>query len=275
LGFKGVNKVLGKDMTPLREVSGLPIEGVLGMDFLSRHVIRMDFDKGELSFLTAAEPLSGTAIPLVEHNDIVGWRQVRGSVGGLERIPFLVDTGQTGPSSGTLDAETFGLLKKWKEMRIVSQGMFRGASGDAVVEDGQSGVLAVGDVKVERPVWTSGNTSALGLGFLSRYVVTFDFPKGTMYARPGANVAKPDLWNGSGLHLLHKNGAPVVELIDAGLPGEKAGVKPCDVLLRVGEVRAGTGSLFQLRKALCGRGQIPVAARRGGEERAFMLQVGQ
>jgi hypothetical protein len=275
LGFKGVDKVGGKDLTPLREVGGLPIEGILGMDFLSRHVVRVDFDNGEVCFLTSAGPQCGTAIPLVEQDDRVGLRYVRGSVGGIEKIPFLVDTGHCGVSSGGIDAETFGLLKKWKDLRIVNQGIFRGASGDAVVEDGQSGVLAVGDIRVLRPVWTSGNQPILGLGFLSRYVVTFDFPNGVVYLRPGATAAKPDLWNGSGLHVLHKNGAPVVELIDAGSPGEKAGVKPGDVLLRVGDVRTETGSLFELRKALCGRGQIPVAARRGSEELAFTLQVGQ
>ncbi len=95
-----------------------------------------------------------------------------------------------------------------------------------------------------------------------------------MYLRPGANIAKPDLWGSSGLHLLRRNGSPVVDYIDARSPGEKAGMKPGDVLLQVGDVPAGTGSLFELRKALCGRGEIPVTVRRGGKDLAFRLNVG-
>jgi hypothetical protein len=275
LGFNGIDKVVGIDLMPLREASGLPIEGILGMDFLSRHVVRVDFDKGELCFLTAAEPRCGIAIPLTDGDDGSGRPQVRGSVGGLERIPFLVDTGYGTLSSGSLDAATFSLLKKWKDLRIVGQGVFRCLSGDGVEEIGQSSVFAVGDVRVERPVWTSGKTSALGLGFLSRFVVTFDFPKGVMYLSPGADVAKQDLWNGSGLRLLRKKGEAVVERMDADSPGERAGLRSGDSLIRVGDEAAGTGSLFELRKALCGRGLIHLAVRHMGEELALTLNVGQ
>ncbi|HEY1380114.1 MAG TPA: aspartyl protease family protein [Gemmataceae bacterium] len=274
LGFKGVDKVLGMNMAPLREASGLPIEGALGMDFLSHFVVRVDFDKGELCFLSTSDSRSGTMIPLVDGDDASDSPHVRGSVGGIERIPFLVDTGHDITSTGDLDTATFDLLKKWNDLRILGPAQTRGASGDRSVQKGESGVLAVGEVRVDRPVWSSGSRPILGLGFLSRYVVTFDFRKGVMYLRPGLDVARPDLQDASGLAILHKNGAPMVDQVYAGSPGDKAGVKPGDVVLRVGDVSAGTGSLFGLRKALCGRGQIPVTVRRGDKELAFTLHVG-
>jgi PDZ domain/Aspartyl protease len=273
LGFKGIDVVLGMDMAPLREASGLPIEGILGMDFLSGHVIRIDFDNGELLFLTAAERDCATAIPLTDDKDAEGCQCIRGSVGDLPGITFRIDSGCVTASCGSLDTTTYDVLKNGDGLKVIGQGGGRGLAGDFSFECGQTGVFQVRGLRVEQPLWASGNQSILGLGFLSRFRVTFDFPKKVMYLRPGANSDKPDLWDKSGVGVLAKNGKPVVGWVCADSPGEKAGVKPGDVLLRVGGVQAGTGSLFELRNALCGRSQIPIEVRRATQELTFTLNV--
>ena len=49
----GVVTVLGADLKSIREVFGLPVEGLIGMDFLSRHIVHIDFDRGKLLLLKA------------------------------------------------------------------------------------------------------------------------------------------------------------------------------------------------------------------------------
>jgi hypothetical protein len=42
-----LSTVAAVDLSKIREVSGYEIFGLIGMDFLNEHVLRIDFDKGE------------------------------------------------------------------------------------------------------------------------------------------------------------------------------------------------------------------------------------
>jgi hypothetical protein len=95
-----VSVVCAMDMTNIREVMGQPIEGILGMDFLGRQVLRIDFDRSELLFLRAAPNGVGDAVP-------IEWRpgdfpRVRATIGDADEYLFVIDTGSTGRNSGTL-----------------------------------------------------------------------------------------------------------------------------------------------------------------------------
>ena len=48
LSLGPLESVVGKDLSPLRQASGYPIEGVLGMDFLGKYVIYLDMNEGDL-----------------------------------------------------------------------------------------------------------------------------------------------------------------------------------------------------------------------------------
>ncbi|HWE35471.1 MAG TPA: retropepsin-like aspartic protease, partial [Isosphaeraceae bacterium] len=56
--------VIGADLGWMREISGYRIDGVLGMDFLRRFVVHIDFDRGELLLLKAVPRDAGEAIAL-------------------------------------------------------------------------------------------------------------------------------------------------------------------------------------------------------------------
>lgn len=51
--------VMGADMKELREDFGEDYHGILGMDFLKRHIFRMDLDRGEIVFLRKVGPDPG------------------------------------------------------------------------------------------------------------------------------------------------------------------------------------------------------------------------
>jgi len=48
--------VAGLDFTQFREAIGRDIHGIIGMDFLHRYVLRIDFDEGELQLLRRVNP---------------------------------------------------------------------------------------------------------------------------------------------------------------------------------------------------------------------------
>jgi C-terminal processing protease CtpA/Prc len=94
------------------------------------------------------------------------------------------------------------------------------------------------------------NVSLLGLGFLSRHMVTFDFPNDKLYLKKGERYDQPDEVDMSGLHLLKQSNGIVVHSIDEGSPAAKAGIKPDDILRRINNVDVNTLTLSTIRRQL-------------------------
>jgi hypothetical protein len=80
LPFRDIQSVVGTDLRWVRECSGHPVYGILGMDFLGRYVIRINFDRGELFILSEASQNSGERISMSRGMD--GIPRVRAQVGG-------------------------------------------------------------------------------------------------------------------------------------------------------------------------------------------------
>jgi hypothetical protein len=256
--------VLSQDMARFREVWGQPIEGILGMDFLGRHVLRIDCNRGELLFLRAAPKGAGTAVPI--HWQPGDSPRVRAAIGNAEPCRFVIDTGYTGHGSGTL--ATFRVRDLLLNGELSELGSARGESavGGHTTRVFQGSRLTLGGHVVEGPIFRgSPSFSVLGLGFWSRFVVTFDFPKGTAYLAEGRSYGRADLWNASGLRLLLRAGSVVVGSVDEGSPGARAGLKEGDEVTKLGAVRTDKASLFELKGELCRRVRLPCAVRRGGE----------
>ena len=94
------------------------------------------------------------------------------------------------------------------------------------------------------------NVNSVGLRFLSRFVVTFDFPEATVYLQPGEQFERPEPSATSGLTLLWKNGVPVVERVTPQGPAERAGIHPGDKLLQIDGSRQLSRDPFALRERM-------------------------
>ncbi|MEO5927671.1 MAG: hypothetical protein ABIP96_03305, partial [Patescibacteria group bacterium] len=92
--LKGVKRVAGFDFEQIRQVSGHPIYGVIGMDFLAGRVLQIDFDRGELLFLKSADSFAGKAFPI---NYRIGTPHVSAEFFGKTHS-FTIDTGYSGYS---------------------------------------------------------------------------------------------------------------------------------------------------------------------------------
>jgi hypothetical protein len=239
------------DLAKLRQVSGHDIHGVVGMDFLSRHIVHIDFDEGLVRILKKVPPKAGTPLVLTFER---GLPHLAVRMASLKETPFLLDSGYVGLGSGHVKADLLEALLAKKEITIVGTSLSETLSGTKTERIGRGGKLSCADFAVDQAVLGEGKHNSLNMSFLARFAVTFDFPQEKIYLNKGKRYNQPDLWNVSGLHVLRLNGKTVVHSVDKDSPAAAAGVKGGDQILIVGERKADGLSMFELRRLCCIKG---------------------
>ncbi|HEV3168680.1 MAG TPA: hypothetical protein VGZ22_32045 [Isosphaeraceae bacterium] len=259
-----VGEVSGLDLNWAREVWGRPVEGILGMDFLGDYVLRVDFDEGELLLLKSAPMGAGNVVPFA-------WEPgklpiVVAELSNMEKTPFVIDTGLTGSGSGALGALTLKAQVRTGDSRELGSDLAETAGGRYMARVYRGSHLALGGFAVEDPIFKETRmVNVLGLGFWSRFTVTFDFPERRAYLRKGKGYDRADAWNATGLRLRSKRGMVTIDAVDEGSPGARAGVLPSDVLLELDGLRADKTGMFELKSALCKAGPLGCVLSRGAK----------
>lgn len=270
LPFRVNGSIVAFDMQPLREASGCPIEGILGMDFLGKYVLHIDFDGGELYFLEAAPPDAGREFS-------IAWRPgevptILAEISGSGRGSFVIDTGGLSFNEANLEILRARDLARKGELQWIGPtegGVTAGGAFTGQMYRGKR--LDLGGFSFANPVFVEAAQSSLGLNLLSRFTVTFDFPKQKLFLRKGDRYNRPPLINTSGLSLNSKEGVVVIDSVEPGTPSEKSGVRVGDVLLELEGLEVGKASLFALRSALCKKGQLDCFVRRGDQKLRFSI----
>lgn len=272
LPFRVANKVASFDLKKFSEADGRPVKGILGMDFLGQYVVHVDFDKGELLFLKSAPTDHREVVPMFWTAENVP--EVECFLTGEEKIRFRIGTGQSGVCSGALQTQLMARLVAKDKFRKVASSSKTTASGISDSTEFQGRFLALGGFGVERPVFNEILMfNQLGLGFWSRFAVTFDFPGRKVLLSKGEGYGRPDRWALSGLHLEQQGGVVVIVRVDKGSAGEAAGVKPGDVFLRLNDLRAGEASLYEIGAALSEAGKFTIQLRRGARKHELTMII--
>lgn len=164
------------------------IMGILGMDCLRHYCVQLDFHDGEMRFL-APDQMSavdlGKTFPLRFSNKGQNFPSVLSSSGQNDSTPFIQHVGLLGGTSANSFIDTAdnvdgavekGVIKGHYLTRFVHWLIkFRALRLQKCVWDGQM----YSNLKVQ----TGPNANRLGLRFLARHLVTFDFPKQMMYLK--------------------------------------------------------------------------------------------
>jgi hypothetical protein len=266
--------VLVHDLTHLREALGLDVYGFLGMDFLSRYVVRIDLDRGRLTFSRSAGQEAGQSAPLqftrglpCLEADLIGF-------GPGEW--FVIDTGDVGATSGRLTGTTCRLLEKLDHLTPLGQTRVQTAAERVEVKQGRVKSLKISNFSHQGLCFSEASDwNALGLCFLSRYTVTFDFPNQVAYLKPSTRHQCPDQPGGSGLGILRRDGRTLVLCVREGGPAARAGLAKDDEIVSIDGRAAAERAIPALGRLLCAEGRaVRVVFRRGGEVKETTILLG-
>ena len=271
------------DLKALRSGFGKDFGGIVGMGFLKHYVLRIDFDSGKVQFRSwdgRNHPEWGTAVPLFTGGQVEGEvPYVNANLAGIGSIKLVVDlgcagTGGVGPEMFDKLKDTVGAAERVLEAKTVA------APGTDQEGTGWSRAvrissLALGGSQHRSLVMWRGHVAAIGLGFLSRYIVTFDFPSMKMYLQKGRAFDRRDEHDMSGLDLARVQGRTFISMVDNESPAAAAGIKPEDVILKVSDQSASAMDIYDIRDLLkSGDGkEIKMAIKRGDEEKVVSFKL--
>lgn len=261
------NEVMGANLSGFSLAIGRDVRGLLGMDVLKSHVVRIDFDRGRIAFLDDVPERRedwGEAFPLTFNDS--GIPQVRIDLGSAGEHGFAIDTGAA--ASGALAEDVFARVVAETGVQPTPTAALTAAS---TVESRQCRVerLKLGPFEYKELVFAEAEMTIVGLAFLSRHVVTFDFPHRKLYLRKGRRFDKPDEAGMCGLMLTRSDGRTVVYTVYDGEPAAKAGIEAGDVILKLQGKDANTFTMWQIGQLLrSGHGkEIALTIQRGEEVR--------
>jgi hypothetical protein len=246
-------------------VSGHDIYGIIGMDVLQRHVVRLDFDHGKVEFLRAVGEQPGAPVDL---QLVHGAPMIEvGFAGCRAKQRCLIDTGLSGMCSCDLTPEILADMEKKKSACKVGEGHAITLNGDRPEPIYQVRQLSLGDsAAVKNAYFGTAKRNLLGLSCWHRFTVTLDFPHQVMYLKQ-ATHQEVDARNRSGLHILRRAGNTIVEMVDKDSAGEVSGVQARDVLIKIDEAKADDLRLYTLRRLLSVPGKtVTLTLRRSDEE---------
>jgi hypothetical protein len=188
------SNVLASDLKKMSSHFGHSIMGVLGMDCLKNYCIQLDFAAGKMRFLdpdhldTAglgkAFPLELSQNPEDTETDIQLLIQHSGLFGGSS-TNTVIDTGcntdgavkRSDIKKNASGSYSGSFLKRVQHFVAVEGMANRAADLPGCVWDGNTySNIVVGEAPNDSPSW-------IGLRFLARHLVTFNFPKGMMYLK--------------------------------------------------------------------------------------------
>ena len=267
--IQGVHEIVCVDLKPMRAV-GKPIFGVLGMDALSTMIVRIDFDSGELSVLPSLPANVGEPLELFRDQGIPC---ARVQFAGRPPVLFRIDTGASDIESGDLESALFNSLLEAGTLRVVGKTYATTVVRTTRARLGRVAELRIGSDWHSGLIFQEGSRNALSLGFLSRYVVVFDFPGMRMYLSPGKRFNDLDRHDLSGLHLLKIDGKTTVESLDDGGVAQGAGLRAGDVLLSIDRTAVHTLPPIELRRMLATPSTRSVTIRRAETTMHFNLEL--
>ena len=202
------------------------------MDWAAGRIVRIDFDRGTLEVLDAVPPDAGDPFPL---SFKAGAPYVMAEVPALGAVEFLVDTGSVG--AATIDAAAFDRLLAAEKRVSVVRAETVTPHGTAPTTVARLESLRLGRFET-RNLWLQRRESgppSLGLDYWARFSVTFDFPRGRLFLKPGRFFDKQDRRTSAGLRMRTQGGALVVLAVEPDGPADRAGLAAGDVLVRFGD----------------------------------------
>lgn len=263
--FLGPLSIRGDGLIAVADLAGIgtglqkKVDGILGMDFLGRYIVQIDFEQASVTFLKSQKGIAQAdwgAPVRIKQKFLSSLPYVEGQVDGAQAT-FLVDTGWgRRPASGELAGSVFNKVR----LRPLSGTLQALVTSMAETHTLRTEAFAlsdrfrVGGLEYEDTVFYEGHESTLGMRLFFGHVVTFDFPDRKLYLKRAGDTdvcSSVELrLKGLGLALRRRRGALSVCVAEDNGVGYRKGVRLNDTLLAVDGKDVSTYSLAALVRIL-------------------------
>lgn len=131
----------------------------------------------------------------------------------------------------------------------------------------------LGEFRQRGLIFDEGTANYLGVSYLARYLVTFDFPGKKLYLKRGAQFGAPMRYDLSGMELFRKKGTATIRLVKRYSAADRAGLRSGDIVEEIDSLAAASVRLHPLREALSMPGEHAVRIRRGDKRLRVVLTL--
>jgi predicted aspartyl protease len=257
--------VLEKDFLELESVTGVPIYGIIGYEFFKFNPVKIDYDKGILTFYEQnklkRKPLFYKKIPMpIENEKPYIEVKVKQANGSILYPKLLIDTGANHGlllNRETTNKITLPPLFLETELGQSLGGVLFGFIGR--VDYLKMGKYRLDDVLTSYPEETafsfviknSGRQGSLGSEVLGRTRLIFDYSRERLFIRRANNFYSPFEFDMSGTALkkvTNEENRIYISLVRPGSPADQAGVEAYDEILSINRIPAFIWELSELVK---------------------------
>lgn len=238
------NEVYSRDFSAERTVLAENFWGTIGEDALRNFVVQFDFDAGVMRLATTMPDeiaaTLGTKLQLKSNDN--GRTTVEGIIGD-ERPKFLISTGS---NTTCLQSDLFDALRRAGKLEA---GREKNVIVPAGLTQSQTGLLReprIGPHIHDEIVCDRDTYSSLGLRYLSRYIVTIDYPNHCLYLQPGETYQRKARRGFTGISAIKDQDSFVVTRIQPGSPAEVAGIQRGDRILKIDDQTTADLDMFQM-----------------------------
>lgn len=242
------------------------ISGVLGYDFLSRFVVRIDYAHRQL---TVYDPASFTVA------DVDGTWIDAPLLYRTFTVPVVVDDKYSGRWSVDLGAErsSFNVpyIQKYAELQQLAaagvEHVSKGLASFTIDHLARFNSLEVGGLRLDNPVLSLSSAvdvgsatigelvGNLGSDQLQNFVLWLDYPRQRVLLQPGELFNQPQQLDKSGLLVgLSAAGQPMISFVANGTPAARAGMRGGDLIVSInGKGVQQFAGVMQIRQLLCAK----------------------
>jgi len=261
--------------------SGIETGGVLGYDFLSRFVTKIDYDRRMITFFRPGSEPAVTGADTVRAPLYHKLFSIRGVLDGKHEGTFIVDTGANSSILNKQFADSNRLLDGRR-----SAGIFiAGAGGQDRASVARFESFSAGAVEISGPVLSvplggrgigafEGISGIIGNDILERFTVWLDYGGQMVAFKAGRLYGEPFWPDRSGIQLAgREDGSLEAKIVITDSPADRAGIRNGDTIYSVGGIEAKEENIDSIILLLSGDegDRVEIEFGAGGEKRGASI----
>jgi len=261
------------DLQALWPFSGEKFCGILGMSFLHQFRWDIDFNEGKIKGFVGSEPYMGkytARTPILWSRAHIP--EVAVNLQG-KQVPFDIDTGDNG--SGRIRKESLVFLKSHSQILASQEQEVVTVSSLSVSKEHRLRSLRFANVVYPKVVMQESRQNALGLQFLKRHDIVFDFPFNMLYVKHHKDYAKVQALDKSGVRVVLRHKKLIVFSIKEHKQAEVKGIEKGDEIISVRGVK--NLDLYTMRQLTRGEEgeELFIKVRRKGKLYDAYIRLGK